>query len=219
MPRRALPLRGAFHRYVLYIGLARGFTSEDDREWWASAGGWILMTIMLWIASHALVIYGPPALLSLGEKTAAYIVSLGGLTGVATAVWAYLSKTSTVDLVKTDSIFRRMITRVGPTLGSLVFALILLLLISLATSFLLDPGKHLSAISENHAAIYNDVLSNTSLGLVLAILAVCLAIALVFSWLMGINTFSLHSMYGNRLVRAYLGAARDHRTPHPLHRL
>ena len=31
---------------------------------------------------------------------------------------------------------------------------------------------------------------------------------------MGINTFSLHSMYGNRLVRAYLGAARDNRTPH-----
>ncbi len=201
---------------VLYIGLARGFTSEDDREWWASAGGWILMTIMLWIASHALVIYGPPALLLLGEKTAAYIVSIGGLTGVATAVWAYLNKASTVDLVKTDSIFRRMITRVGPTLGSVVFALILLLLISLATSFLLDPGKHLSAISENHAAVYNDILANTSLGLVLAILAVCLAIALVFSWLMGINTFSLHSMYGNRLVRAYLGAARDHRTPHPL---
>ena len=200
---------------VLYIGLGRRFTSEEDREWWASAGGWGLMTITLWVASHALVIYGPPALLSLGEKTATYIVSLGGLTGVATAVWGYLSKTSTVDLVKTDSIFRRMLTRVGPTLGSLVFALILLLLISLATSFLLDPGKHLSAIDGSQATIYNDVLSNTSPGVALAILAGCLAIALVFSWLMGINTFSLHSMYGNRLVRAYLGAARDHRTPHP----
>ena len=200
---------------VFYIGLGRRFTSEEDREWWASAGGWGLMTITLWVASHALVIYGPPALLSLGEKTATYIVSLGGLTGVATAVWGYLSKTTTVDLVKTDSIFRRMLTRVGPTLGSLVFALILLLLISLATSLLLDPGKHLSAIDGSQATIYNDVLSNTSPGVVLTIFAGCLAIALVFSWLMGINTFSLHSMYGNRLVRAYLGAARDHRTPHP----
>lgn len=200
---------------VLYIGLGRRFTSEEDREWWASAGGWGLMTITLWVASHALVIYGPPALLSLGEKTAAYIVSLGGLTGVATAVWAYLSKATTVDLVKTDSIFRRMLTRVGPTLGSLAFALILLLLISLATSLLLDPGKHLSAIDGSQATIYNDVLSNTSPGVALTILAGCLAIALVFSWLMGINTFSLHSMYGNRLVRAYLGAARGHRTPHP----
>ena len=200
---------------VLYIGLGRRFTSEEDREWWASAGGWGLMTIMLWVASHALVIYGPPALLSLGEKTATYILSLGGLTGVATAVWAYLSKTSTVDLVKTDSILRRMLTRVGPTLGSVVFALVLLLLIALATSFLLDPEKHLSAVSGRHAEIYNDVLSNTPLGFVLAILAGSLAIVLVFSWLMGINTFSLHSMYGNRLVRAYLGASRDHRTPHP----
>ncbi|MES2715575.1 MAG: hypothetical protein V4795_07415 [Pseudomonadota bacterium] len=31
---------------------------------------------------------------------------------------------------------------------------------------------------------------------------------------MGVNTFSLHAMYGNRLVRAYLGASRVVRQPH-----
>lgn len=34
------------------------------------------------------------------------------------------------------------------------------------------------------------------------------------SKLIGVNTFSLHSMYGNRLVRAYLGAVRGDRKPH-----
>lgn len=31
---------------------------------------------------------------------------------------------------------------------------------------------------------------------------------------MGVNTFSLHSLYGNRLIRAYLGATRRQRRPH-----
>lgn len=34
------------------------------------------------------------------------------------------------------------------------------------------------------------------------------------SFVVGVNTFSLHSMYGNRLVRAYLGATNDKRWPH-----
>jgi len=38
--------------------------------------------------------------------------------------------------------------------------------------------------------------------------------AIAASKQMGANTFSLHSMYGNRLVRAYLGAGREERAPH-----
>jgi hypothetical protein len=40
-----------------------------------------------------------------------------------------------------------------------------------------------------------------------------LGLALLTSWLIGANTFSLHGMYGNRLVRAYLGAGRRERNP------
>ncbi len=35
----------------------------------------------------------------------------------------------------------------------------------------------------------------------------------VTSWLFGVNRFSLHAMYGNRLVRSYLAAARKKRAP------
>jgi hypothetical protein len=42
------------------------------------------------------------------------------------------------------------------------------------------------------------------------------AFAAIASLSVGVNTFSLHSLYGNRLVRAYFGAAREHaeRNPH-----
>jgi hypothetical protein len=36
----------------------------------------------------------------------------------------------------------------------------------------------------------------------------CLAVALFASWCVGVNTFSLHGLYGNRLIRCYLGASR-----------
>ena len=40
-------------------------------------------------------------------------------------------------------------------------------------------------------------------------------LALGVSRFIGANAFSLHGLYGNRLTRAYLGAARDVRMPHP----
>ncbi|WP_431256457.1 patatin-like phospholipase family protein [Roseateles chitinivorans] len=51
--------------------------------------------------------------------------------------------------------------------------------------------------------------------LCLAIL-VAAGLALVTSWRIGVNAFSLHSLYGNRLVRAYLAASRrdEDRRPH-----
>ncbi|QHI97572.1 hypothetical protein GT347_05965 [Xylophilus rhododendri] len=41
-----------------------------------------------------------------------------------------------------------------------------------------------------------------------------LLLAGLFAWRMGANNFSLHGMYGNRLVRAYLGTGRQERKPH-----
>lgn len=40
--------------------------------------------------------------------------------------------------------------------------------------------------------------------------------ALLLSWRVNINVFSLHHFYRNRLTRCYLGATNDARKPHPL---
>jgi hypothetical protein len=202
---------------VLYIGLFREWTEEEDREWWASAGGWVIMTIALWAASHGLVIYGPPALLSLSGRAAAAIVSLGGLTGVATAVWAYWSKIRAADLGKRDSGLWRVLARVGPRLGTLIFLLTLLVWIAFATSLLLDFDTHQSwgDGASSQAQAYRRVLEVQSAWRFWGVWGGCLTVAGVFLRMMGINTFSLNSMYGNRLVRAYLGASNKQRNPHP----
>jgi hypothetical protein len=49
----------------------------------------------------------------------------------------------------------------------------------------------------------------------LALVLVPLLLSLLASWLIGVNRFSMHSLYRDRLIRAYLGASNDERDPNP----
>lgn len=46
-----------------------------------------------------------------------------------------------------------------------------------------------------------------------ALLAIALVVGFVLAWRVDVNEFSMHHFYKNRLVRAYLGASRNHRCP------
>ena len=64
------------------------------------------------------------------------------------------------------------------------------------------------------AQVYLHVLRRADVaGLTVSVLALG-SFAAFLSWTMGVNVFSLHGMYGNRLVRAYLGSGRAVRHPH-----
>jgi hypothetical protein len=60
---------------TLFVGLFSRYSDDNDREWWARAGGWI------WSAISALVMYGPDGLALL---PATVTMLLGGSSGVAT---------------------------------------------------------------------------------------------------------------------------------------
>ena len=62
-----------------------------------------------------------------------------------------------------------------------------------------------------HLRSVNTTSPRTTLGV---ILSACLVAALA-ARLFGVNTFSMHAMYRNRLIRAYLGAAHWKRRPEP----
>ena len=52
--------------------------------------------------------------------------------------------------------------------------------------------------------------------LTLAVTLACFGTFLLFGWRVDVNTFSLHNLYKNRLIRCYLGASRqEHRHAHP----
>lgn len=64
------------------------------------------------------------------------------------------------------------------------------------------------------ARVYRHVLLNADGRMLISAFAGLLIFAAFLAWTMGANHFSLHGMYGNRLVRAYLGSGRVQRHPH-----
>ena len=64
------------------------------------------------------------------------------------------------------------------------------------------------------AVAYGVVLDHSHPGILGIAIVVLVVVGAGASLLFGVNTFSLHNMYCNRLTRAYLGATRPQRRPH-----
>ena len=69
---------------TFYIGVTSKSTGidDEDREWWARLGAWILIAILGWISFTTIVIIGPLALL----KAPQWLAPIGGLSGVLAAI-------------------------------------------------------------------------------------------------------------------------------------
>jgi hypothetical protein len=82
-------------------------------------------------------------------------------------------------------------------------------LLSLATTGLLRLWPPLANLS------HLDVVHRTPVWLAGVAIIASGGFGLVMSWLININKFTLHSVYRNRLIRAYLGASNPDRDPNP----
>ncbi|MDP4299071.1 patatin-like phospholipase family protein [Leptothrix discophora] len=85
---------------------------------------------------------------------------------------------------------------------------------SAAASAAADVRPEPVPMSLRAALTYETVLDESDVDLLLGAMLVLALFGLAMSAVVGVNTFSLHNMYGNRLQRAFLGATREHRRPH-----
>ncbi|HLL70678.1 MAG TPA: patatin-like phospholipase family protein [Pyrinomonadaceae bacterium] len=78
---------------VIFIGFTSAsrfrFVEDEDREWWARLGAWVLISIIVWVCANVLVIFGPIVLLWLPTV----IASLGGLSGLVALLFGHSSGT------------------------------------------------------------------------------------------------------------------------------
>jgi hypothetical protein len=174
------------------VGLQRESIKEDDREWWSSLAGWIAIYAAIWLAVFGLALGGPPAVDWLGRWSRS-------AQGIAVGGWA-LSTLAGVLTGKSPATsgklpgFLDYVAYFGAAvfLGGIVVALAMALNATLGRLSLVEPVLlHRLFVEHVWAA------------------AACLLIAIVISWRVGVNTFSLQHMYANRLVRCYLGASRQ----------
>ena len=229
---------------TLYIGVTSKSTGidDEDREWWARLGAWILIAILGWIAFTAIVIIGPLALLSAPQ----WLAPLGGVSGVLAAILGQSARTAgRKSNGEGGGIMDAIMAKALPLLA-LVFIVFLLALLSLGTTgislflannlpgflrpFLVSPGfnfdQYLSCIYSNvsGANFYEqaktahiNVVHMTSFRLVLSVGLLLFVLGSFISLLINLNIFSLHAGYRNRLIRAFLGASRPElqRKPNP----
>jgi hypothetical protein len=198
---------------TLFVGVASRYTNDDDREWWGRSGSWLLLAGVLWVTTAALVMFGPGLLAFMP----AVITSLGGFSGVIAIVLGFSSKTAAT----TNQTDRRSVkvADYAVKLATPVFIVFLLTLLTLGTSWLLKVLAHLHGVSAvdlqsiglqmlsdpwGHA----NVIHNAPFWLLVEATFALAILGCGMAWVININKFSLHSMYRNRLILAYLGASR-----------
>lgn len=211
---------------TLIAGFTSRFTDVDDQEWWARAGAWILIVVVGWSVFHLLVLFGPTLFNQLVNNR--NWTSWSGVKGIGTALVGIVSGAITLlggSGVKTggngdspaDS--KSSLVPIVTAVAAVIFAAFLLILLALATNWILASslgewaGKLLGAVlpplnaNDPRAIIYH------APGRLLVAMAGLIA---VVGWILGrfINTnrFSLHYYWRNRLMRAYLGASRKRAT-------
>jgi Patatin-like phospholipase len=188
----------------LFVGVASSETTEEDREWWSRFGGWLLIAIVVWCACSAVVFVGPVVaegtLRWLGDKLsspAAGKALLGAITALTGAVAAKSGREPRNGVSKVPA-WRRI------TFAIAAPAFMVLLLVGLASVnvWLLRWADRLAIVP---AYAHPDGAGLPEIVLLVLILGVA---GMLMSQVVAVNKFSLHGMYCNRLIRAFLGASR-----------
>ena len=193
---------------TIFVGLATLWTNDEDREYWARMGAWFLAASGAWIAFGAISLFGPRLFELPGwDKGWSYLGS--AIVSFVTAYLGFSDKTPASIDQEPVAPSSSAIQRVLPSLGAISIVLILAVLAMLS-------GLLVDAMTGLAVAAFPSEQNNIWLSLVGALLAIAIAWRLgrITSALIDPNKYSLHSMYRNRLIRAYLGASRENGTRH-----
>ena len=199
-------------------GLLSIVESEEEREWWARAGGVLSIFLLAWVCAEVVGWYSELITLTIGNS----LLLWGGGTAIfgGSAAAVGTSAATAAGLKKVDesqlSGVGRFLARhqvIAPVLSFAALVCIFLLVgtlnqvtLTFISSFAVVESlydfysQHLPAGDIHFFTSAYDV-AVPILGL-LAILVAALANACI-----NVNTFSLHGMYRMRLVRAVLGAS------------
>ena len=182
---------------TLYAALASQVLDDDDREWFARAGGWISACALGWAGITAVSLLGPVLItkVSWGPLAKLTVASIGGLSGVLT-MW--LGRSANTNATRDSAVPQ------SPLQTAAEWALKLAApLFALTLALLLATGVHwLHTLLVSYGGIRAAIPS-------IILIAGCLLTIAAVLTTVNVNVFSLHGMYRERLIRAYLGASRS----------
>jgi hypothetical protein len=194
---------------TIFIGLSSTVLEDDDREWLARASAWVEIVAFSWLILCALVLLAPTWALhwrAWGKE----------LLAAVTVVSAWLSRLSDSKAGpggKQSGLGGKTLAY-AVKLAPAIFLVTFVVGLSIFTDLLLYFSGMLRRPAAGLVASWTDhrfVLEHTPCSLALLVIAILLVLSQVMARYININRFSLHAMYRNRLIRAYLGASNPKR--------
>jgi hypothetical protein len=175
------------------VGIASFSRKGDmDREWLARSSGWLSAVAVGWALFSAVSLYAPDALRHGWNGLAAAVA--GGASGLVTLVLGSSGLTAATKAAQ--SLKSVPLMRLAAA-AAMVFALLIASLLALVDQQL-----------ESMLLDYDLPWLQTQLGIDVALTIVSIGIAVLLSTCINVNRFSMHALYANRLIRAFLGSAR-----------
>lgn len=209
---------------VMFVGLTSNVLNDEDREWLSRAGAWWLLFTLGWAAICTLSLLAPGWLSHVHTWTHSLFACAGGMGGIFTALGSLSkSKPEQPGAEAQKPGVMANILDLGLKLAAVVFVVAFLAELGvLANVLLVKVGMEVSKAPAFVKTLtgqqwwtmgapdnYHRIEEFTP-----PTLAVLFTLAFfLVGWLMArcinINKFSLHAMYRDRLIRAYLGASND----------
>jgi hypothetical protein len=197
MPAFLLATISAHTVYLLLRSTSR--SGDIEREWLGRASGWHFIAGLSWVLLSAVMLLGPDVYDGVTGPNGGIWLSVA--TTVSGAVTAFLGKSGLTPAKGGASGFFGISTNVLLAIAGPVFAILLLVLLSVV----------LGRVVDNVPGICGDrwpSICGQPAGAWLLCAAVLLVVLLVADGFANVNRFSIHALYRNRLVRAFLGGAR-----------
>ncbi|CAN5149211.1 hypothetical protein BH20ACI2_BH20ACI2_22730 [soil metagenome] len=203
----------------LYVGFSSRLISDEDREWLARYGGWILVLSGVWIAVNMLVLIAPLGVDYLREKLgnrdgwyqvyASLISAVGVISGILSLLGGFSEKSQVRNEPVQTKTSRILALTLKP--AAAIFLVFIMAGIAYLTSWSLAYiGRSINFLltsNISNSSKHIDVLHSLSLRFMLISFGILALIGLAMACFVNVNKFSLHGMYRDRLIRAYLGAS------------
>jgi hypothetical protein len=214
---------------TLFVGLANlgdgvlgrvrpGASDDADREWWARLSGWVLLIIVSWTVVTSICLFGNylPGRFdkNISVTIKAIVAALGGVSGVIAAFTGKSAKTpaaANADTKEDSTIHKVVLAAAAP-----VFVVCVIILMSWIASELGEIATGAPTLFKWPSPLSRDPqVAWWTCWCYFYVLAALAIFAVIAGRVVNVNRFSLHGMYRNRLVRAYLGASNARRHPDP----
>ncbi len=203
---------------MLLVGFTSYVTEDEDREWWAFAGGRFLAIALAWAVSAITVLYAYSVLKWVNVQLSAVFTAVTGFSGWAVAKLASSPSTpSGYDDSKSCPAKLpplSLVKEYGARLLLPVFLILLTMLFSAVNFQLLHLINHLPSKVPSYWPGFLKPLGDASAH-IFWLGGFYIAVCLIASYFINVNKFSLHGMYRMRLIRAFLGASNANRRPNP----